>query len=147
MRNNGVKQIYCPTNGWFTEKTIKDLRALFEEPQLDLFAAELSLDGMPAFHNEFRVNKKSFQKSMETYDALGEYQKEEPRLQIHSISTCTGENIDEIKALSTFLYERCPPDVPPQHRDDSGRTETRDTRRPGPRPLHRADRIRSAPLE
>ncbi len=108
VRTNGVKQIYCPTNGWFTEKTIRELENLFEEPSLDLFAAELSLDGMPAFHNRFRVNPKSFQKALETYDALAELQAREPRLQIHSISTCTGENVDEIKRLTTFLYERCP---------------------------------------
>ncbi len=108
VQKNGVKQIYCPTNGWFTEKTIQALRSLFEEKSLQLFAAELSLDGMETFHNTFRVNPKSFQKAMETYDALAEYQKEEPRLQIHAISTATGENVDEIKRLSTFLYERCP---------------------------------------
>lgn len=108
VRTNGVKQIYCPTNGWFTENTVKQLRQLFQEEALDLFAAELSLDGMPRFHNEFRVNKRSFQKAMETYDALAELQAEEPRLQIHSISTCTGENLDEIKRLTTYLYERCP---------------------------------------
>ena len=108
VRTNGVRQIYCPTNGWFTDKTIEQLRLLFEEKELDLFAVELSLDGMEEFHNEFRVNPRSFQKAMETYDALAEYQKEEPRLQIHSISTSTGENIDEIRRLTTYLYERCP---------------------------------------
>jgi hypothetical protein len=45
---------------------------------------------------------------METYDALAAYQREEPRLQIHAISTCTGENVDEIKRLTTFLHDRCP---------------------------------------
>ncbi len=108
VRDNGVKQIYCPTNGWFKDNTVKQLRELFKEKDLDLFAAELSLDGMPAFHNEFRVNKKSFQKAMETYDALAELKEEEPRLEIHAISTCTGENLEEIKRLTTYLFERCP---------------------------------------
>lgn len=108
VRTNGVRQIYCPTNGWFTEKTIHQLRELFREKSLDLFAAELSLDGMEEFHNKFRVNPKSFQKAMETYDALAKYQEEEPRLQIHAISTATGENVEEIRGLTTFLYERCP---------------------------------------
>ena len=108
VRTNGAKQIYCPTNGWFTEKTIEQLKRLFEEPTLQLFAAELSLDGMQEYHNTFRVNPRSFQKAMETYDALAKYQEEEPRLQIHAISTATGENVDEIRRLSTFLFERCP---------------------------------------
>ncbi|MFN0006584.1 MAG: radical SAM/SPASM domain-containing protein [Planctomycetota bacterium] len=108
VRTNEVKQIYCPTNGWFTEKTIHQLRELFREKTLDLFAIELSLDGMEEFHNKFRVNPKSFQKAMETYDALAKYQEEEPRLQIHAISTATGENVEEIRGLTTYLFERCP---------------------------------------
>jgi MoaA/NifB/PqqE/SkfB family radical SAM enzyme len=108
VTNNQVRQIYCPTNGYFADRTLKALRELFQEPALDLFAVELSLDGMPEFHNEFRKSPKSFEKAMETYDALAAYQREEPRLQIHAISTCTGENVDEIKRLTTFLYDRCP---------------------------------------
>src|SRR5437762_13292873 len=42
VTNNGVKQIYCPTNAYFAERTITQLRLLFEEPALDLFAAEIS---------------------------------------------------------------------------------------------------------
>ena len=81
---------------------------MLEEPGLKLFGVELSLDGMPAFHDEFRKTKNSFRKAMETYDALAELQKEDPRLQIHAISTATEENMAEIKQLTTFLYDRCP---------------------------------------
>ena len=45
---------------------------------------------------------------METYDALAELQKQEPRLRIHSISTATDRNMDEIRNLTTYLYDRCP---------------------------------------
>jgi MoaA/NifB/PqqE/SkfB family radical SAM enzyme len=45
---------------------------------------------------------------METYDALEELQREDPRLQIHSISTATADNMDEIRRLTTYLFERCP---------------------------------------
>jgi MoaA/NifB/PqqE/SkfB family radical SAM enzyme len=45
---------------------------------------------------------------METYDALAELQKQDSRLQIHSISTATEENMEEIRMLTTFLYDRCP---------------------------------------
>ncbi len=108
VRQNGVRQIYCPTNGYFTERTIDQLEQLFQEPSLQLFAAEISLDGMPEFHDAFRGNPKSFAKAMETCDALAILKRREPRLQIHAISTCTGENVEEIKRLSTFLHDRCP---------------------------------------
>jgi MoaA/NifB/PqqE/SkfB family radical SAM enzyme len=63
---------------------------------------------MPEYHNKFRGSNKSFQKLMETYDALAELQKRDPRLRIHSISTATHENMEEIKRLTTYLYDRCP---------------------------------------
>ena len=108
IRHNGVKEIYVPTNGYFTDKTIAALRDVLHEPSLKMFGVELSLDGMPAFHDEFRKAKNSFRKAMETYDALVELQKEDPRLQIHAISTATETNMGEIRMLTTYLYDRCP---------------------------------------
>lgn len=108
IRNNGVKQVYVPTNGYFTAKTEKALRSVLEEKDLMLFACELSLDGTPAFHNEFRGNKKSFENAMVTYEMLANLQKEDPRLRIHSISTATNRNLEEIHKLTDWLFENCP---------------------------------------
>ncbi len=108
IRHNGVKEIYVPTNAYYPDRTIKALRDVLQEPGLKLFGVELSLDGMPAFHDEFRKTKNSFRKAMQTYDALVELQKEDSRLQIHAISTATEWNMTAIKQLTTFLYDRCP---------------------------------------
>ena len=108
IKNNGVEQIYVPTNGYFTERTINALKSIFEEQSLKLFVCELSIDGMPEYHDRFRGNPKSFEKLIETYEALAELQACEPRLRIHSISTITSENLDEVKRLTTYLYEHCP---------------------------------------
>ena len=93
--HNGVKEIYVPTNGYFTDKTIKQLRDTLQEKRLRLFTVELSLDGMPEFHDTFRVAKDSFKKAMETYDALEALQREDDRLQIHAISTATDGNMED----------------------------------------------------
>ena len=108
IRHNGVRQIYVPTNGYFTERTVKAVTNTLEEKDLELFVVELSLDGMPEYHDNIRVTKAAFKKAMETYDVLAELQQRDPRLRIHSISTATDRNIDEIKRLTTYLYERCP---------------------------------------
>ena len=108
IQRNGVEEIYVPSNGWYTAKTIDHIREALKEKSLRIFAIELSLDGMPEFHDRFRVTKNSFKKAMETYDALEELQVEDPRLQIHSISTATADNMDEIRRLTTYLFERCP---------------------------------------
>lgn len=108
IQTNGVKQIYVPTNGYYTDKTVAAITEVLKEPSLDMFVAELSLDGMPEFHDKFRVAPNSFKKAMETYDALAELQKSDARLRIHSISTATDVNMDEIRKLTTYLYQRCP---------------------------------------
>jgi MoaA/NifB/PqqE/SkfB family radical SAM enzyme len=106
--HNQVRQIYVPTNGYFTERTVKQITETLKEPSLDLFVAELSLDGLGEFHNKFRGSPGSFEKSMQTYDALAELQKRDPRLRIHAISTATEVNMDEIRRLTTYLFDRCP---------------------------------------
>lgn len=44
---------------------------------------------------------------MDTYEALVEIQKTDPRLRIHAVSTITADNLNEIRELTKFLYERC----------------------------------------
>src|SRR5436190_7698789 len=53
IQNNGVRQIYVPTNGTFTDRTIAALEEVLKEPSLELFAVELSLDGMADYHDRF----------------------------------------------------------------------------------------------
>jgi MoaA/NifB/PqqE/SkfB family radical SAM enzyme len=108
IQRNKVEQIYVPTNGYYVKKTVDAISDVLKETSLKLFAAEISLDGMPEFHNRFRGSDRSFQYAMETYEALTELQKQDSRLRIHSISTATADNMDEIRRLTTYLYERCP---------------------------------------
>src|ERR1017187_2506256 len=108
IRQNGVRQIYVPTNGYFTDRTVKQVAGTLQEKDLDLFVAEISLDGYGEFHDRFRGSPGAFEKAMETYDALAQLQKSDGRLRIHAISTATHVNMDEIRRLTAYLYERCP---------------------------------------
>ncbi|GMQ82944.1 MAG: hypothetical protein BMS9Abin05_2413 [Rhodothermia bacterium] len=108
IQYNEVRQIYVPSNGYFTERMVNVIPQVLEEADLDLFVVELSLDGMPEFHDAFRVAKNSFKRAMETYDALVELQQQDSRLRIHAISTATDINMSEIRQLSAYLYRRCP---------------------------------------
>lgn len=108
INHNHVEEIYVPTNGYFTDRTVNAVKEVLKEKSLKEIGIEISLDGMPSFHDEFRKTKFSFYKAMETYDALAELQKSDPRLKIYAISTATEESMDEIKQLTTFLFDRCP---------------------------------------
>jgi MoaA/NifB/PqqE/SkfB family radical SAM enzyme len=108
IQRNKVRQIYVPTNGWYTDKIVHEVTATLKEGALELIAIELSLDGMAEFHDKFRVAPGSFDRAMRTYDALVEVQSKDPRLRIHAISTATEVNMDEIQCLTTYLFDRCP---------------------------------------
>lgn len=108
ITNNGVRQIYVPTNGYFTDNTETQLRSVLEHRSLDIFACEISLDGTAEYHNRFRGNPKSFEKAMETYEMLAALQREDPRLRIHCNTVAMSENMDEIRRLTSYLHERCP---------------------------------------
>src|SRR5438874_1693449 len=60
IQRNQVRQIYVPTNGYFTDRTVKAVTETLQEKDLELFVVELSLDGMPEFHDEFRVTRNAF---------------------------------------------------------------------------------------
>lgn len=108
IRRNKVRQIYCPTNAYFTDRVVKQVEETLKEPTLELFAAEISLDGLGEFHDQFRHSPHAFENAMKTYDALAEIQKRDPRLRIHAISTGTEVNMGEIRRLTTYLFDRCP---------------------------------------
>ena len=108
IRNNQVKLLYIPTNGYFTNSTEKHATILLKEKSFQYLICEISLDGMPEFHDRFRGKAGSFEKAMDTYQMLARLQKKDPRLRIHSISTATKDNIDELKELTKYLYDQCP---------------------------------------
>ncbi|MCK6445610.1 MAG: radical SAM protein [Planctomycetes bacterium] len=108
IRHNKTRQVYVPTNSYFKDKMIDQITRVLEEPELELFAVEMSLDGLGEFHDKFRGSPNSFKKAMESYDALAKLQEKDQRLRIHAISTATDVNMDEIKRLTTFLFDRCP---------------------------------------
>jgi MoaA/NifB/PqqE/SkfB family radical SAM enzyme len=108
IRHNKVRQIYVPTNGYFADRTVKQITETLKEKELDIFVAEISLDGLGEFHNKFRGSPGAFEKAMLTYDALAQLQESDHRLRIHSISTATAVNMEEIRRLTSYLFDRCP---------------------------------------
>lgn len=108
IRNNHVKNIYVPTNGYFTDRTENALRKVLQNEELSRFVCEISLDGMPEYHNRFRGNARSFEKAMETYQMLANLQREDARLRIHSNTVAMSENMDEIWQLTEYLHDNCP---------------------------------------
>ena len=107
IRRNGARNVYVPTNGWFTEKTVAAVEGVLGESTLDRIVIELSLDGLPERHDRFRGRDGSFAKAMETHDALAKLQRVDPRLRIHAITTVTSDNLPDVIPLTEYLHRRC----------------------------------------
>jgi len=108
VRDNGVRQVYVPSSGFFTDRTEKALRGILKEDDLQLFVVELSIDGLKDYHNTLRGHKEAFDRALKTHDMLARLQREDPRVRVHAITTVTNKNIHELSALTDFLFERCP---------------------------------------
>lgn len=108
VRNNRVKQIYIPTNAYFPDKAERHILEILKEPVLELLGVEISLDGMPGYHNRLRKNKQSFENAMETYKVLEKLQIHDTRLRIHANTTVTTHNLEEVRRLTKYLYDNCP---------------------------------------
>ena len=108
IRHNKVRQIYVPTNAYFTERIVTQVEEVLKEKALDLFVAEFSLEGTEEFHDRFRVSPGSFRRAMESYEALAEIQCRDARLRIHATSCATDRNMEELRRLTAYLFERCP---------------------------------------
>ena len=108
IRHNKVRQIYVPTNAYFTDRMVDQIQQTLEEKELELFVTEFSLEGVGEFHDRFRVSPGSFERAMKSYEALAELQRQDPRLRIHATSCATDVNLDEIRRLTTYLFDRCP---------------------------------------
>ena len=123
IQNNHVEQIYVPTNAYFTERIVRAVGEVLKELRLKLFAVEISLDGTIEYHNRLSGSDRSFQKTMDIYDALGKLQISDARLRIYAVSTVTNDSIDEVRKLTNFLYRRCPQMESPQRCHNSGRSK------------------------
>jgi len=109
VRDNHTRQIYIPTSGFFPDRTERVVRqVLSTQPDLQLIALELSLDGMPPYHDRIRGHAESFERAMQTYDVLARLQAEDPRVRIHATSVSTDQNIQSLTELTEFLFTRCP---------------------------------------
>ena len=56
IENNGVQQIYVPSKLLYRSNLAATAAALEAQPSLRMFVCEISLDGMPEYHNRFRGN-------------------------------------------------------------------------------------------
>jgi len=134
-KNNSVRNVGIPTNGFFTEKIVRIIRDILETcPDLDL-GVDVSLDGVGEKHDEIRGVEGLFDNAVKTFNALSLLEKMYPRFNVNIETTvssyndnCLLENYDfftnELKAHTVFtLLTRDKPRDPATKFFDVGRYE------------------------
>ena len=134
-KNNSVRNVGIPTNGFFTEKTVRIIRDILEScPDLDL-GVDVSLDGIGEKHDEIRGVTGLFDSAVQTFRELSLLEKVYPRFNVNietTVSsyndTCLLENYhfftNELNAHTVFtLLTRDKPRDPATKFFDVGRYE------------------------
>ena len=123
IRHNGARQIYVPTNGSFTDKTVDadHDRAQGEGPRA-LRRRDLARRHARVPRQVPRAPTPSTRPWRPTTRSPS-CRRAIPRLRIHAISTATDVNMDEIRRLTTYLFDRCPEDGSSQPRDHPRRPQ------------------------
>lgn len=108
IRQNGVRRLSINSSGYHVESIARSVEQILKHSALEQLLIELSIDGTPSFHNQFRGDPRAFDNAIQTYYALAAVQRRDARLRLRVVSTATRENLDEIERLSSYLYQRCP---------------------------------------
>ncbi len=134
-RNNQLRNVGIPTNGFFTEKIVRIVKDILETcPDLDL-GVDVSIDGIKEKHDEIRGVPGLFDKAVKTFTELSQLEKMYPQFNVNIETTvssyndsCLLENYrfftNELKAHTVFtLLTRDKPRDPATKFFDVGRYE------------------------
>jgi len=134
-RNNGVKNVGIPTNGFFTESIVETVKYILDTcPNLDL-GVDVSIDGIGEKHDEIRGVPGLFDKAVMTYKELRNLEKIYPKFNANIETTVSSYNdsclqdnynyfVNELKAHTVFtLLTRDKPSDPASKFFDVNRYE------------------------
>ncbi|MGQ9609138.1 MAG: radical SAM protein [bacterium] len=102
-KNNSVKNVVIPTNGWFTENIIKyTIEILNSCPDLDL-GIDVSIDAIGKEHDKIRGVNGIFEKACQTYKELRNIEKIYDNFNVNIEITVSTFNQDKLPELYDYL--------------------------------------------
>ncbi len=105
-KNTNTRKVTLPTNGLSPDLLKETVEKMFGKmPNLEIHI-QISLDGMPEFHDDFRGVEGIFDKAVESAKMLKEMQKKYPNLYTYVLTTIANSNYDEIEPLIKFVKEK-----------------------------------------
>ena len=110
-RTNNVANVYVPTNGQHTERTVEILEKTLSQAPAMRFHLNLSVDHTDeAKHDYIRGKKNAYRRMLETLDAVQPFRERFPNLILHTLTTVMKENQEDIFDIYEELKRRFQPD-------------------------------------
>ncbi len=110
-RTNHVANLYVPTNGQHTERTVDVLEKTLAGAPRMRFHLNLSVDHTDEQKHDFiRGKKNAYQRMLRTLEAIRPIRRRFPNLIVHTLTTLMKENQDEIFDIYEELKRRFEPD-------------------------------------
>ncbi len=110
-RNNSVSRVNIPTNGFFTEKILKNTETIVRDARDIDLAVKISLDGLAHDHDAIRGAQGVFAKAIDTYHGLAHLKKTYPRLKTGIIITYSTLNQAGLPGLLDYIEDKLDPDT------------------------------------
>jgi len=108
--NTKVPIISIPSNGFFMDRMVKQIRNMMESCPDLVLCQHISLDGLREDHDRIRGLKGCFDKAIKTVYALKDLQKEFGRINVGTITTFTSQNQHNFKEIIKGIYDIAKPD-------------------------------------
>jgi len=101
--NNKPAIILFPTNGLLTSIIYEKIEAILRHCRKSTIVVKLSIDGTEHLHDSLRGLKGSFQKTLETYNVLGELLERYPNFELGINTVFCSANQDHMDELIGFV--------------------------------------------
>jgi sulfatase maturation enzyme AslB (radical SAM superfamily) len=110
-QNSGVRNIQIPSNGLLVDQTISRAETLLDRVSRARVSTGVSLDGLEEDHNRIRQNPKSFQRAIETFQALKLLKPRFPNLSVGIALTVSAANCDRLDSIFEYVTKELEPDA------------------------------------
>ena len=105
-RNNGIRSIYIPTNGWYLDRTTAMCQSFLEQEREVMLTLSFSVDGLEETHDQIRTKGKkgSFAALCKTIEHLSPWREKYPNLRLRVNTVVTPDNVGEMRATIDYFH-------------------------------------------
>ncbi len=103
MENCQLEFLEIPTNGLLQSRVLRAAEQILRFTCRADIAINVSLDGLPEYHDQNRGVTGAFRKAVDCCKALVDLKRRHRRLRVFVVTTLTGSNVQDVLSLADFV--------------------------------------------